>query len=80
MIAGSLAFIADNPWKTFGEVPEDWGRRNVVLIIKKGKEEDLGNCKHVSLMFIFGKADAQHIWEHLEKSATKSQHRIVTNK
>jgi len=37
-----------------GEVPEDWKKTNVSPVFKKGKKEDPGNYRHVSLTSIPG--------------------------
>ncbi|GAB0183432.1 mitochondrial enolase superfamily member 1 [Grus japonensis] len=47
-------------WRT-GEVPEDWRKANVTLIFKKGKKEDPGNYRPVSLTSIPGKMMEQLI-------------------
>ena len=38
-----------------GEVPEDWRLANVIPIYKKGRKEDLGNYRTVSLTSVPGK-------------------------
>ncbi|PKU44065.1 rna-directed dna polymerase from mobile element hypothetical protein [Limosa lapponica baueri] len=54
VIAGPLSIIFERTWRT-GEVPEDWRKANVIPAFKKGKKEDLGNCRPVSLTSIPGK-------------------------
>ena len=49
-----LSIIFVKSWKT-GEVPDDWRRANVVHIFKKGKKEEPGNYRPVSLTSIPGK-------------------------
>ncbi|PKU45277.1 rna-directed dna polymerase from mobile element jockey- hypothetical protein [Limosa lapponica baueri] len=49
-------------WRT-GEVPDNWRKANV----KKGKEEDLGNYKPVSLTSIPGKVMKQLILDVISK-------------
>lgn len=38
-----------------GKDPSDWKNGNILLIFKKGRQEDLGNCKLVNLTFVTGK-------------------------
>ena len=44
----SLSIIFDKSWET-GEVPEDWRKANLTPVFKKGKKEDPGNYRPVSL-------------------------------
>jgi len=54
VIAEPLSTISERSWRT-GEVPEDWRRANVIPVFKKGKKEDPGNYRLVSLTSILGK-------------------------
>ncbi|PKU43644.1 rna-directed dna polymerase from mobile element jockey- hypothetical protein [Limosa lapponica baueri] len=54
VIAESLSIIFERSWRT-GEVPEDWRKASVIPVFKKGKKEDLGNYRLVSLIFVPGK-------------------------
>ena len=80
-----LSAIFLKSWET-GEVSGDWRRANVVPIYKKGKKEEPGNYRPVSLTSIPGKILEQIVkWllcKHLENNAviTRSQHRFVRNK
>ncbi|GAB0208323.1 mitochondrial enolase superfamily member 1 [Grus japonensis] len=60
VIARPLSIIFERSWRT-GEVPEDWRKANVTLVFKKGKEEDPGNYRPVSLTSIPGKVMEQLI-------------------
>ena len=51
IIAEPLSVIFERSWRT-GEVPEDWRKANVTPIFKKGKKEDPGNYRLVSLTSI----------------------------
>ncbi|GAB0206875.1 mitochondrial enolase superfamily member 1 [Grus japonensis] len=51
VIARPLSIIFERSWRT-GEVPEDGRKANVTLVFKKGKEEDPGNYRPVSLTSI----------------------------
>ena len=48
VVAEPLSVIFQRSWRT-GEVPEDWITANVTPVFKKGKKEDLGNYRQVSL-------------------------------
>ncbi|CAM5177829.1 unnamed protein product [Eretmochelys imbricata] len=63
VIAEPLAIIFENSWGS-GEVPEDWKKANVVPIFKKGKKDDPGNYRPVSLTSVPGK-----IMEHVLKES-----------
>ena len=53
-IARPLLIIFEQSWQ-LGEVPENWRKANVTPIFKKGKKEEPGNYKLVSLTVIPGK-------------------------
>ncbi|CAM5149892.1 unnamed protein product [Eretmochelys imbricata] len=79
LIAEPLAIIFENSWRT-GEVPDDWKKANVVPIFKKGKKEDPGNYRPVSLTSVPGKIMEQVLKEsilkylHERKVIRNSQH------
>ncbi|CAM5097098.1 unnamed protein product [Natator depressus] len=85
VIAEPLAIIFQNSWQS-GEVPDDWKKANVVPIFKKGKEEDPGNYRPVSLTSVPGKIMEQVLKElilkHLEerKVIRNSQHGFTQGK
>ncbi|KFV55227.1 hypothetical protein N328_09668, partial [Gavia stellata] len=70
VIAGPLSIIFERSWRT-GEVPEDWRKANVTPVFKKGKKEDPGNGRPVSLTSIPGKMVEQLVLgvtsKHLEE-------------
>ncbi|GAB0183198.1 mitochondrial enolase superfamily member 1 [Grus japonensis] len=43
-----LSIIFERSWRT-AEVPEDWRKANVTPVFKKGRKEDPGNYRPVSL-------------------------------
>ncbi|CAM4661454.1 unnamed protein product [Lepidochelys olivacea] len=85
VIAEPLATIFENSWPS-GEVPDDWKKANVVPIFKKGKKEDPGNYRPVSLTSVPGKIMEQvlkeSILKHLEgrKVFRNSQHGFTKGK
>ncbi|CAM4580634.1 unnamed protein product [Caretta caretta] len=85
VIAEPLAIIFENSWRS-GEVPDDWKKANVVPIFKKGKMEDPGNYRPVSLTSVPGKIMEQvlkkSILKHLEerKVIRNSQHGFIKGK
>ena len=66
VIARPLSIIFERSWRT-GEVPEDWKKANVTPVFKKGKKEDPGNYRPVSLTSIPGKVMEQLILDVISK-------------
>ncbi|GAB0177726.1 target of Nesh-SH3 [Grus japonensis] len=64
--AESLSIIFERSWRT-GEVPENWRKASVIPVFKKGKKEDPGNDKPVSLSSIPGKGMEQLILDVISK-------------
>jgi len=59
-IAEPLSIIFERSWRR-GEVTQDWSRQNVTPVFQKGKKEDPGKYKLVSLTSIPGKMMEQII-------------------
>jgi len=72
VIAELLSIISERSFRT-GEVSEDWGKANVTPIIKKGKKEDPGNYRPVSLTSIPGKVLEQLILEVIIKQVEEKK-------
>ncbi|PKU35648.1 rna-directed dna polymerase from mobile element jockey- hypothetical protein [Limosa lapponica baueri] len=85
VIDGPLSIIFERSWRT-GEVPEDWRKANVIPVFKKGKKEDPGNYRLVSLTSIPGKMMERLflgiISKHMEekKAIRSSQHQFTKGK
>jgi len=72
VIAEPLSVIFERSWRT-GGVPEDWRKANVTPIFKKGKKEDPGNYRPVSLTSILGKEMEQLILEVIIKQVEEKK-------
>jgi len=72
VIAEPLSIIFERSWRT-GEVPEEWRKANVSPVFKKGKKEDPGNYRPVSLTSIPGKMMEQCILEVIIKQGEEKK-------
>ncbi|PKU32528.1 rna-directed dna polymerase from mobile element jockey- hypothetical protein [Limosa lapponica baueri] len=85
VITGPLSIIFERSWRT-GKVPKDWRKANVTPAFKRGKKEDPGNYRPVSLTSIPGKMMeclvlgiiSKHVEE--KKAIRSSQHGFTKGK
>ena len=59
-------------WTT-GEVPEDWRIANVTPVFKKGKKEDPGNYRPVSLTSVPGKVVEQLVLDAISRQLEEKE-------
>jgi len=72
VIAEPLSIIFERSWRT-EEVPENWRKASVTLVFRKGRKDDPGNYRLVSLTFIPGKVMEQLIQEVIIKQVEEKK-------
>ncbi|PKU27592.1 rna-directed dna polymerase from mobile element jockey- hypothetical protein [Limosa lapponica baueri] len=72
VIAGPLSIIFERSWRT-EEVPEDWRKASITPAFKKGKKEDPGNYRPVSLTSVPGKVMERLVLDVISKHGEEQE-------
>ncbi|XP_054074730.1 transcription factor ETV6 isoform X1 [Rissa tridactyla] len=72
VIARPLSIVFERSWGT-GEVPEDWRKADITPIFKKGKKEEPGNYRPVSLTSVPGKVMERLILDVISKHVEEQE-------